>query len=461
MPPRPKTPTVTPTADTQSQRFLRQIDQWLVPFPKERAKRMDAKGTERPELRPVECNGWDELISFWRIAMEWRRDMSQVLATMLAVAISTRRKGDQLFLMVLGQPGGGKTRLCDAMLVARDYTMSVENVTGLTSGWRAGMGQDNSLIVRGNNFCWITPEADVLIRSPQFASVMSQSRRVFDGKTTASYKTLSEDREYNDLRLTWIWAGTPAMLNDEQSGLGDRFLKIRLNPPPDSHVRKVTLRVATTSWNDVADESHGEKQMNQAMQDAYERTAGYLCKLINDSDAIANVRLQHADQFARLGELGAFVAYFRARPNKKDPDAEAVVEQPTRITGQLSRISRCLCVVMQKEELDEEVLRITEKIAIDSSQGPSWDIGTTLYERGDCTTRALEIYTNLTLEVLNRYLKFMKAIGVVDIASGKIGKKGILPTTGWKLTPLGRRLCETMLGVEESVESHENDDVPF
>ena len=324
--------------------------------------------------------------------------------------------------------------------------MAVENMTGILSGWKSGHGgADHSLLHRGNRKCWITPEADTMVKAANYISEMGKVRRAFDGKTTASYKTLEEDREYNELRLTWIKAGTPAMLTRDLAGLGDRFLKIRIANPTFAASRKIVSHVARSAWEDVADESEGEQQMNPLYVDAYERTAGYLNYLIENMDTLIKDVAANAHYLAEIERLAYRGAYCRSRRDA-DEEVEPVVEQPTRVATQLVRDARCIAVILNRKELDDEVYRIIEKLANDSSMGVTMDVADVIYDRGPSSLKALEIYSGRAKEATKNAVSWLTTIGVLELAgpAKNKGRRSTGAAATWQLSELG----EWILGQE-------------
>ena len=411
--------------------------------------------TEVPELSPSEvkpkhggsdltalpCDSWEEMIGAWKVAMRWRREMSDILAIMMAVAVSTPRIGDQLMLMVIGMPGSGKSRFCDAMLVSKRYCRAVENMTGIISGWKTGQGggKSHSLLERGNGQCWITSEADTMVKADGYAAMMGQIRRAFDGQTTASFKTMDEDMDFSALRFTWIKAGTPAMLTRDNAGLGDRFLKVRMTSPTKRQSRAIVSHVARAAWDDVLEVADGERQMNPAYQRAYALTAGYLEHLMDSMDVRLTKVQPDAEVLERVEVLAHRVAFFRSRPDP-DEEVDTVVEQPTRVSSQLVRLTRCLAAVMGRETLDEDVDRCIMKVGTDSSQGSTWAIATILAEEGPTTYKALAIRTGKSEVLIKSSMGWLKEIGIVELNSPSGSCR--VNTASWKLTELGDELTQ-------------------
>ncbi len=442
---------------------------WLLeqvqPVPdswKEEAQKEKVLPAKVLELKPIPCDSWEAVVGAWsHKGFRWRRDIEDVLAVMIAVTVSTELTGDQLFLQVIGEPGSAKTRLCDAMLVSK-RCFALEHLTGFHSGYQ-GTAEDRenkvdfSLLSRCNRKTLITPEGDVMMSSKNFDEIMSQQRRIFDGTSGASYKNRAEDIRWTGLRTPWILAGTPKMLNKEQSGLGDRFLKVYVDQPGEKEKRSILMAVARSAWNSAGVISNGtaETSLPAGMARAYGMTGGYIDHLGVGLEArLAGVRVDE-EQLYYISEycstLADFVADFRARPNPDmRKDSEGTKELPSRVTSQLIRLSRCLAVVLGKTVIDDEVLRIVKKVAVDTSRGRSLDIATYLYSVAEgCEERALPAFVAgvPTKEKAVYWLTFMKRLGIVTPNQQEIipGVKVPWVKTRWKLTPRARGLFAAVL----------------
>lgn len=387
------------------------------------------------------CQDYKELINGWKKAMRWREEMQDVLTVMLAIAASTNQIGDQLFLQVIGDAGGGKTRLCDAMLTS-NQCFALEHLTGFHSGFKGSDGEDYSLLSRINNKTMITPEGDVLMSSPRFTEIMSQQRRIFDGTSGASYKNMKEDQRYTGLRTPWIIAGTPALMNTDQSRLGDRFLRVCIDQPDDDEKKAIIRRVAFTSMRSVMQSSEGAKeQVDERLAEAYKLTGGYVNWLrANATELLTQLEIDEETVADRCGELGQFVADLRARPDP-DPRKDSIPtkEMPTRLTSQFVRLACCLAVVMNKKGIDLEVMRIVKKVALDTARGQSLDIVRFLsLDKLGSEVKAISLITGRSDQKTRDMLMFMRSIGIVETFTVKI--KNFAPKPKWRLTPDFQRL---------------------
>lgn len=381
-------------------------------------------------VESASCSEWVTCRDAWADAMQWRKDLSDALAVLLAVCASTQQAGNQLFLQLIGSAGSGKTTLCDGLLVST-HCYHLEHLTGFFSGWKkpGEDGKDCSLIARINGKTLITPEADVLVSSPRFREVMSQQRRIFDGRSNATYKNLDVDRVYEGLRTPWIMAGTPAMMDYDQSHLGDRFLRMIIDDPSEVERRAILRRAARSEREAILDAVNGTGSVvDSKTRRAHALTGGYVDWLrARVEEKLTQISIsEDAEEYCiDLAELSADL---RARPNEDKTKTETydVKELPTRLARQNIRLASCLAVVLNKCEVDSEVLSIVRRVALDTAVGHSLNIvrwmcspnpksNYRLYQEcGGLTQQSLEMWTGMGAERMKKYLNFLRKIDVLQ-----------------------------------------------
>jgi len=369
--------------------------------------------------------------------------MDDVLSVMLAVASSTLQQGDQLFLMVVSNASGGKSEFCDGLTVSKNC-YQLEHLTGFFSGIQDKEGNDYSLITRVNKTCMVTSEGDVMMNNPQFNQIMSQQRRIFDGKASATYKTLLEDRFYAGLRLTWIIAGTPAIMEKDQASLGDRFLKIIMDSPTSKERLKIQNRISQIALDSVRVKADGAATKGDSIQEAQARTGGYVDWLRDNSDKLSDIVVDEK-YLTACEDLARLTALLRARPPKKE-DSEITVEEPNRLTHQFVRLMCCLSLVLNRDQVDDEVMRRTRKVALDTGRGIVQDVVKLLYNcKDESNVRFLAHAIDRSDEATRRLLRFLAKIKVVQIAEETTtGANPVFPPRKpvWELTPAMRSLCD-------------------
>lgn len=422
-------------------RQLLKITEWLVPVPAEWIVLAPAATSVAPALQPKTCTAYRDLSMAWRKALKWRQHMDDVLSVMLAVITSTVQQGDQLFLMVIGDPGGGKTRMCDGLLVSK-HCHALEYLTGFFSGIKDSSGQDYSLITRVNRKCMITPEGDVMMKNPNFLQIMSESRRIFDGTISASFKTQTEDKTYGGLRTPWIIAGTPAMLENDQANLGDRFLKVYMESPLQSERREILQRISRSALEAVQVQADGEELVGEKLKEAYELTGGYVDWLRANTHLLSEISVGQ-EYITRCEYLAEFIAFMRARPAREE-EGISTKEEPNRLNHQFIRMMCCVTMVLNRKQVDDDVMRRIRKVALDTGRGIVLDVITIMRksENQFISVKALAIQTDLSEAKMTKLLKFLKSIGALRLSKEEGMKRGTKPL--WGFTALMAELVENV-----------------
>lgn len=386
------------------------------------------------------CSTWDQCIATWDQArggaIRMRRDLSDVIAVVLAMAASTPRSGNQLFLDIIGSPGSGKTTVVQGLLTS-EHCVALENMTKLISGYKkeGDSGKDCSFLARNNNKMWVTCEFDVLGSSPEYTQLMGKARRIFDGETTATYGNDDEDRKYGLLRTPWARCGTHKMMDRmadrDQSQLGDRFMRIIIGDPDEAEKRIIVRSALKSERAAILNQASGPNGsvVDSKTQYAQSVMGGYVDWLwANVEDQLAKLMVSEEaeDYCIDLAELSADM---RARPNegRHAVDSHDTKELPTRLARQNIRLASCLAVVLNRDSIDGEVLRIVRKVALDTATGHSLNVvdwlcrlnpksphGRTHQECGGIETDTIATWTNMTPERAQKYLLFMRKIGVLD-----------------------------------------------
>lgn len=393
-----------------------------------------AEGSSQPDsVEAAPCDTWAGCEAKWVEAMEWRRDLSDMLAVTLAVCASTKQGGNQLFVDFVGSPGVAKTTVLRGALVSR-HCVHVENITKIMSGYKKP-GEDSvdcSFLARANNKTWITCEFDTVLSSPQYAELMGKMRRIFDGETSATYGNSDEDRIYKALRTPWLRAGTWKMMYQDQSQLGDRFIRLLINDPLENEKRGIIRSAIRSERAAIMETSNGTTGsiLDPKTREAYSLTGGYVDWLrANVEEKLPLVTMSEAAE-DRCIDLADLSADMRARPTTDkrrgvNEDSYNSKELPTRLARQNVRLAICLAVVQNKTEVDSEILRLVGRVALDTAHGHSLNMakwlcspnpkapGRTYQESGGFMDGVLSQWTGMSQERLTAYLMFLKEIGVL------------------------------------------------
>jgi hypothetical protein len=428
----------------------------IVPVPKEwlgESSKDKPKGVDG--LTPIFCDNYKTLENSWKKALKWTDGLGHGLGFMLAVVTSTKSVGTQLWGKVFANAGGGKTTLAEAISVARDYIYPKDSITGLFSGYQIdGAGaQDFSMINQINGKTLIIKDADTIIQNPALPQIISQFRALYDRSIRTQFKN-KMSRDYEGISTTVLFCGTSSMRQLDSSELGERFLDCVLMEGIDEDLEdEINWRVINRADRNLAMEANGkpENRQDPEMTLAMQLTGGYVTYLrLNAQDLLSQVDgSDDAKQFVM--RCGKFVAYMRARPSSTQ-DEVAEREFSARLVEQHWRLAKCLAVVLNRKEVDKEVLKRVKRVAMDTSRGHTLEIARHLYKSREAGIElgAVALRTNVSDDKTRNLLKFMRQIGMAEIhvPANKVGTRNA--TKRYRLTEKFRKLYHDVVGREHT-----------
>lgn len=370
-------------------------------------------------IAPDTCKDWGTLTDAWRKAMKWTEGLDKTLSIMLSTIASTTMTDDQLWLRVIGAPSSGKSEMCKALAVSKKYSLLNSVSTGFHSGYMTEDRRDHSLLSRCRNKTLITKDGDPLLQNPNLRKILSQGRDIYDTVSNAHYGN-SIKRDYEGYRMTWILCGTDGLRMLDSSELGERFIDCEMDQVDESVISAINRRVAMRIISNRGLEANckAETSNSPAMVQAMRLTGGYVeylrenggqlrSKLDSPSDEV----ISHCDTLSRL------VADLRARPSKRQ-DEKASKEMPYRVNAQLVKLALCLSIVLNKDRVDNEVMRRVCAIAFDTCGGRSMKI-VGLLRDSDNTGRDVEsVCMNIgdpDGKETKKLLKFMREVDIIRV----------------------------------------------
>lgn len=399
-----------------------------------------AKKNGKPEVEVVSCESWRDLENDWRKAMKWIPGLSKGLAASLASIVSTRAVGDQLWLQEMGPPSCGKTTLCEALAVAKRYVYSADTMTGLVSGYQVDReGSENqSMVLRLKDKTLVVKDADTILSHPSYQTIMSQFRGFYDRALRAQYGN-KMSMAHEGINTTVILFGTNSLRKLDTSELGERFLRVVImEGQPDSDLeREIMKRKFHQAFRDLSIESsgHPDSQVSPEMLVAKQRTGGYVTYLRQAARELLSQVECKMDAGELIMDYGLFVAYMRARPSSRQDESNER-EFGTRLVSQITRLAGCLTVVLNRREIDDEVMRLTRSITMDTANGRTLEICRALavtgregLSMGGLTTEIAAL-TDVKVKEL---VKFLRQIGAVE-SYVRVARSGVRETKRYRLT---------------------------
>jgi hypothetical protein len=193
-------------------------------------------------------------------------------------------------------------------------------------------------------------------------------------------------------------------------------------------------------------ETHYEPELAAAMQ----LTGGYVGWLReNAAEKLGEIETPHEAKW-KCTRLGKFVAFMRARPSTHQEES-AEREFAARLVSQLMRLAKCLALVLNRDTVDEEVMRRVMRVALDTSRGQTLAIVAYLFDRGEggMTSDNLVLSLGKAHGKVGSMLRFLMGIGVVERFQQKTVEGKETRAQRWRLTESLQHLYAEVRGLEE------------
>lgn len=410
-------------------------------------------------MQCLPCSSYRRLVQSWQKALKWTAGLDHALATMLASVTSTKVIGDQIWVKIIGPAACGKSTLCEALSVNREYVLAKSTIRGFHSGYRLDKGgdsQDHSLVSKLYDKTFVTKDGDTLLQAPNLAQILSEGRDIYDGTSRPDYRN-EMGHDYEGLRMTWILCGTSSLRAIDSSELGERFLDCVIMDRIDNELEdEILWRVVNRAAENLGTETDGEIETHYDVElaKAMALTGGYVGYLRENAGELL-ARIGYSDEVKhRCARLGKFTAYMRARPSvHQEENAER--EFAPRLASQLTRLAGCLTVVLNCEEVGSHVMKRVTRVAMDTSRGMTLAIASHLYVAGinGLPSASLAQYTAQTEAKVRELLRFMKQIDIVESFYEKKKEGQRSAKLRWRLTEHMAELYTDVVGTENAESS--------
>ncbi len=397
---------------------LQGIVERFHPIPPDWVNPLDPGKSGSVAVQTKFCDKWATLIDQMRRALKSTPGLERALAVMLSSAMSVEQPEDQLWVKIMGPPSSAKSTLCEALATATKHTKMISVIRGFHSGYKTDKEgkEDNSLLHQLRNKTLITKDGDTLLQAGNLSQILSEARDIYDKVSSTAYRNATS-RTYQGLKLTWILCGTASLRALDNTELGERFLNCIIMDKIDTDLEREVNRIKINQLRRVMGKHKGQTHHSDGEMAKFQAlTGGYLEYLrANATKLIDGVEM--SDRNAELiTVIGTFVAHMRARPSIKQ-DEEYQREMSTRLVSQLGKLAFCLAAVMNKDSVDDEVMRWVIKVAQDTARGKSLNIARQLYKHGPAkgmNQKAIALTLNDSGKTLDGFLRFLCGIDVLE-----------------------------------------------
>jgi hypothetical protein len=409
------------------------------------------------QIKPRKCESWQELRAAFEGALYWTEGLDRTLSVILAASMSVDMPGDQVWVRVISPPSGGKTTLLEAVCVTRKYAHAESNIRSFFSGYQSDREGtlDLSLASKANGKVLVTKDLGPILDSPYREKVMGEARDLYDGSATSPFLNKMK-RSYQNHRMVWLMGGTDAVASMDSSELGERSLTVRVMDRIDERMEDEIGRQAIREViaNRGQSASSGQGHHAPRLRDAYALTGGYVEYLCANASRLLGRINPSEEVIDQIHVLGKFVAHMRARPPRKHEERSGR-EMSTRLRKQLAKLTLCLPVVMQKKEIDGEVMGRIWHVAMDTSRGRSLQVVRVLRKagrRGGMLLEELnEIVKHLKPDKLYDLMCFLDDEGVIERYQPTLNP-GVRGRPRWRITSKMLELYDRVMGLKPSEE---------
>lgn len=436
-----------PTMEERVQALDKLFKEHLVTIPDEwkPSTRTTASASTGTGVDCIPCSSYSDVANACRIALTFHDGLEHALACCFASVMSTTSiEDDQLWLMMIGPPSSGKTFICEGLSTNSKYVYAMSVFRGFHSGFGQQEGEDHSLLSLIRDRTFVVKDGDTLLEAPNKSQILSEARDAYD-KTSRTFYRNGVSRQYNNLPFTFILSGTNALRDIDESELGQRFLSVvimeGIDPELEGDINRKKFHRMTANRGRQMN-CKPESQAPEALINAKRIVGGYVDYLRQNAEKILEEVIVSSDLAPIFDALAKFVAVMRARPSKRQDESDGREMSP-RLLGQLTQLGICLTGVLNKQELDKEVLTRVARVALNSARGQTLEIAKILNKQGvaGVDPDALAVWLNESPEKTGKLLRFLSKIKVIERFKVTIGQ-GMEGRPRWRLSDWFRGLFQ-------------------
>lgn len=352
---------------------------------------------------------YSEIESSLNKVLDLTNDLKIAFQLMLATVISVGIPGnDQIWLFLVGPPGGGKSTLL-SLLKDDPHCLfqSTLRAPSLISGYKNVGTTDPSILANVNNKTLIVKDfTEVLAKSElEKEQVFSILRDAYDGFVDRTFGN-NTNRKYN-VRFSFIAGVTSAIKAHSGAVFGERYLRFIIGQLPDyEHQQEMAINKAFFGGTDY-DET--KKLIQNFLRQSWNFTPEQ-CQ-----EKLTEVYKQKIKALASLvAILRTPVMRYAFGGLRDEVTFKPELESGNRLAIQLTRVALALGFLLEKA-IDEEIYKIVYKIAFDTIDGFWLDIVTFLRQQKSPTSvKNISTALNITYNSATRYLDDLEQTKTVE-----------------------------------------------
>ena len=295
----------------------------------------------------------------WQHILRWYHSPDlEAIRVCSAVALShyaTKERATWIF--VLGPSGTGKTDLCIKSLTGLPKKRVLDQISSKSFSSGMGVGEHSLLSRAGAAELWLFKDFSMTLseNEDELKKIIGCLRSVWDGECSREVGAAARRVEWKG-KITSIVAATPALENKwaVHADLGDRFLTIHWNPPPDIDQALQCMSLHIGHEEEIA--SGLVRKMASWINPAGK------CHLPLEETPLTS-RLDR-----RLRQLSILAARFRVRPRRVDGQISEVptTEFPSRLIKGARAVRDYHARLFCKPSIDLADQKLAERILWDT-----------------------------------------------------------------------------------------------
>jgi len=391
---------------------------------------------KKKEKNSVKCTSFNSLVTRFKKHIHLSSDAKDGLLLMCATILSSKIRGEPVWLFIVGPSGSGKTLLLQTFTQCEQTHMeSCLGAKTLISGYKTNDGSDPSLLpnIIGKTLILKDYTEILCMASADQEIVYGQLRGVYDGNVSRTYATgvtrvyPAPGSEHKDCRFSILAGVTNAIHGDNRTDMGERFLKYQMVGDDYNAIDQVRRAIDNTVRQKIPEERLAN--VSSAFID-------YLCDQCDSSKIkLPLVPKWYINRIIGLSQLSAVIRA-RVTRNRGELTYRPTPEVASRISKQLVKLSQCIAITLGKKVLDKSIYSLVAKVAMDSCYGWHRDVLLTLVANPDKELNRLTIaeLTGTSPTTAKRVLDDLIELKAITYRTNQEDTKKGQPTRLWAIS---------------------------
>ena len=366
---------------------------------------VEEKSQSKPKIKRTSFNS---VMKDFRSVLHMTESMDNSLLITMASIISTRMKGDPLWLYIVGPAGCGKSTLLQSFQNSQNCVFrSKLTATSFVSGMKMEDGSDPSLLSQLHEQSLLIKDFTAIKSMPIVVQehLYGILRDAYDGNVLVEYGN-GVKRHYPEVHFSVIAGITDIVHGDSRAALGERFLKVEMIPTHEEYDQEAQIRASISNIiNQVEAEKHLEDSVDAFVYHLNERFG---------NEKMPVVPAWVIDRTVSLCQIVGLLRSTVLRERSDDLSYRPRPEIGTRIANQLIKLGTACAFVMGKKKIDHQIYKIMEGVAFSTAYGWHTDIVKYMITKPRGTTvEDISVELQISLSSVQRRLSDLRDLKIV------------------------------------------------